>query len=94
MSQVVWLKRAIRSLDSILTYIAHDDRRAAQSLGTDIRARVEILRTEPNLGRAGRVIGTRELVVHQNYIVVYRVRNERVEILTVQHTRRRWPDTL
>jgi plasmid stabilization system protein ParE len=34
-------------------------------------------------------MGTRELVVHRSYIIVYRVRKERVEILAVQHTRRR-----
>jgi plasmid stabilization system protein ParE len=41
--------------------------------------------------RAGRVEGTREAVVHPNYIIVYRIGTEAVEILDVLHTRRQYP---
>ncbi len=39
----------------------------------------------PNVGRAGRVLGTRELVVRKNYLLVYRMRAQKVEILNVYH---------
>ncbi|EGF30708.1 hypothetical protein IMCC9480_982 [Oxalobacteraceae bacterium IMCC9480] len=36
-------------------------------------------------------MGTRELIIHPNYIIPYRVRENVVEILRVQHVARRWP---
>lgn len=44
------------------------------------------------MGRAGRVAGTRELVVADTpYIIPYRVRGDAVEILRVFHAARKWP---
>jgi toxin ParE1/3/4 len=94
MNRVVWLRRANRNLDAILGYIAQDNPVAAKQLVSAIREQVDLLASHPNLGRAGRVIGTRELVVHKNYLLCYRVREDRVEILCVQHAKRRWPKTL
>ncbi|WP_195845812.1 type II toxin-antitoxin system RelE/ParE family toxin, partial [Burkholderia pseudomallei] len=46
----------------------------------------------PRLYRAGRVSGTREMVVHHNYIVVYSIDADVVEILSVKHARQQWPE--
>ena len=35
--------------------------------------------------------GTRELVAHPNYILVYRLKPDLIEILTVIHAAQRWP---
>ena len=43
------------------------------------------------LGRPGRVDGTRELLVHRNYFMVYDVKDERIRIVRVLHGARRWP---
>jgi len=40
------------------------------------------------MGRAGRVPGTRELVLHKNYIAIYRVRADDVEILRLHDVAR------
>jgi addiction module RelE/StbE family toxin len=45
----------------------------------------------PYLFRLGRVAGTREHVVHPNYIVVYQVGNEVIDILRVLHSRQQYP---
>ncbi|WP_313517846.1 type II toxin-antitoxin system RelE/ParE family toxin [Brevundimonas sp.] len=45
----------------------------------------------PGLGRVGRVPGTRELVAHQNYVLVYDVVDDQVRILRVLHAARQWP---
>ena len=61
---------------------------ALHNYGT-IRAKADTLSAYPNRYRVGRVAGTRELVVRPNYIVVYRVAGEQVEILRVRHARKR-----
>lgn len=84
---VVWLPRAIEQLLSIVDYISEDNPGAAIELAQTIRERAEMLSTSPNRYRAGRVKGTREMVVKPNYIVVYRVTGQ-VEILRVRHARK------
>jgi plasmid stabilization system protein ParE len=56
---------------------------------------VERLAELPNLGRPGRVAGTRELVVPGTpYIIPYRLRGDRLEVITVFHGRQKWPKQL
>jgi len=54
-------------------------------------AAVGRLAEHPLLGRAGQIPGTRELIPHESYRVVYEVRAETVWILTLVHTARLWP---
>lgn len=93
MMQVVWFKRAIRDLQSARHYITQDNPVAAQEVVTRIREAVSLLSEQPGIGRTGRVPDTKELVVGRTpYILPYRVRDNRIEILRVQHTARRWPE--
>jgi len=90
--QVRWLRTALRNLDEEATYIAADDPQAAQLMVERVLNAVEVLATQPALGRPGRVPGTRELVVTKTrYLVPYRVRGQVVEVLRVFHTSRRPP---
>ncbi|MFA9217212.1 MAG: type II toxin-antitoxin system RelE/ParE family toxin [Sphingomonadaceae bacterium] len=57
----------------------------------EVQAKTNSLANFPLMGRLGRVAGARELVIHSHYIVPYRVREDAVEILRVQHVARRWP---
>ena len=53
---------------------------------------VELLATQPHMGRPGWIVGTRELVVPGTpYIIPYRVKGEQLELLAVFHGRQRWP---
>jgi toxin ParE1/3/4 len=92
---IEWTNRALADLDSIHEFIAKDDRSAAADIIDLIIATVEThLPRQPDMGRPGRVDGTRELVVpHSPYIVPYRVRRSLIEILAVQHGAQQWPDT-
>ena len=77
----------------IYRYIANQSPGAARSVRDRIKKRVKILREQPNSGRPGRVEGTRELVLAPlPYIIPYRVKSNRVELLRVLHTSRLWPD--
>ena len=69
----VWRPTAIADRKSITAYIAQDNPRAAIELGDMLMQKAEQLDQHPMLGRAGRVKGTRELVAHPNYILIYRI---------------------
>lgn len=90
--QLRWLKQALRNLKEEADYIAQDNPRAAAQIVIRIEDSVALLIDHPDLGRVGRVPGTRELVVPDTpYLVPYRVRGKRIDILRVFHGRRRWP---
>ena len=90
--QVVWLKSALNNLDEIAEYISQESSQAAQQVVDLIIEQVNQLTAQPALGRSGRVVGTRELVISNSYYLVpYRIKNNQVEILRVFHTSRRPP---
>jgi addiction module RelE/StbE family toxin len=88
-----WTRRAERDLDEIASYIGQDSPAAAARVVLELIDQVEAsLPGRPAIGRPGRVLGTRELVIATlPYIVPYRVRDKDIEILRVLHTSRRWP---
>ncbi len=93
--QVKWLRLAVQNLDDEAAYIAQDNPQAANALVVQVLKSVNLLGSFPNLGRAGRVFGTRELVIAEfPYIIPYRVKSDTVEILRVFHTSRKWPRSL
>lgn len=90
--RIIWRRAALADLVSIRDFIAQDDPQAAVRVATAIRAAIDPLATYQSLGRAGRVDGTRELVVADlPYVIVYRVAQDTVRILAVIHTARQWP---
>jgi len=87
-----WTRIAIRDLIDIRRYIAEDNPHAARSVAQHILAAADGLLEHPEMGRLGRIRGTRELVISQTpYIIVYRLRRKRVQVLRVLHGRRLWP---
>lgn len=86
---IEWLPAALEQLLTIIDHISEDSPAAAIELAQTIRAKADTLATYPNRYRAGRIKGTRELVVKPNYIVVYRVVGDNVQILRVRHARKR-----
>ena len=89
--RVRWRPVAEADRDRIVDYIAQDNPVAATELGDAIDRRVAGLPEHPRLYRVGRVRGTREMVVHPNYVVVYRIARGEIEILRVLHSARQWP---
>ena len=85
---IQWTKTALASLDEIASFIAKDNPTRATSFVLELQAAVTNLQAHPGMGRAGRVPGTRELVLHKNYIAIYRVRGDDVEILRLHHSAR------
>jgi toxin ParE1/3/4 len=92
---IVWLLAAVQDAIHIRTYIAEEDRQAASKIANRFDQAISKLATMPGLGRQCRIFGTRELVISgTSYIVVYRVRDNRIEILRVLHGRQPFPDFL
>jgi toxin ParE1/3/4 len=92
--QVRWSPEAADDFEQIVQYIRRDNSSAALRVARTIYERCGDLGQFPNLGRSGRVDGTRELTVGSTpFIVVYRVRSEldAVEIVSIVHAAQRWP---
>ena len=92
---IVWSPEAIEDLVSLRAYIAEDNPAAARRVVLHlIRSVEQLLPDNPQIGRPGRVPGTRELVIPRTpYIVPYRLQRNAIQILRVYHAARRWPDS-
>jgi toxin ParE1/3/4 len=91
MMELVWTPEAVRDREDIYDYIEEDNPLAALALDDLIAERTAVLQDFPRMGRDGRVSDTFELVVHNNYMVVYEVVETQVRILDIVHTARQWP---
>ena len=82
-----WTRRALSQFEAQLKHIAKDNPAAASKLARTIRTRTESLKASPFLGREI-APGLRELIVHRHYLLTYRIKQGRIEILQVWHTAR------
>jgi len=87
---VEWRPEARAELRAILNYILERNVVAASDLNQAIEVATSALPQHPYLYRLGRMSGTREIIVHPNYLVVYRVTHQ-IEILAVLHARQEYP---
>jgi len=93
--RVKWLRSALANLNAEAEYISQDSPAAAAHMVTKLIKAVDNLQRFPGSGRAGRVPGTRELVVSGTpYLIPYRVRGDTVLLLRVFHAARKWPNRL
>ena len=89
--RLFWTPDALDDRRAIYDYIEADNPGAALTMDGLFSERVRHLIEQPGLGRVGRITGTRELMVHKNYILVYDTTAELVRVLRVLHAARRWP---
>jgi addiction module RelE/StbE family toxin len=88
---VQWLAEALINLADILDTVGEESPQGAATLAAEIESRTARLETHPKLYKAGRVRGTRECVVTENYLLIYRLKGDDVQILRVLHARQQWP---
>jgi len=88
---LLWSPKALDELDNLTIYIGEHNPSAADRLTERIESCAEQLTQFPYMHRTGRVPGTREAVVNPNYILVYRVTADAIEVLGVLHTRQQYP---
>jgi plasmid stabilization system protein ParE len=92
--KVVWTRKASRHLHAAYDYWAGETSEASADTMLDrIFSAVELLQRFPEVGRPGRIPGTRELVIVPTpFLVAYRVRRGKIEILSLLHGARKWPE--
>lgn len=88
---VEWTATALLNLADILDYVREQSPQGADTLAVEIQAKTGRIAADPKLYRTGRVRGTREAVVTENYLMVYRVAGDVAQILNVLHARQQWP---
>ena len=88
---VRWTPTSLRDLDSLHSYISEDNATAALDVVETLLKGIEALTRNPQMGRTGRVAGSRELVIAP-YVIAYRCRKSVIEVLGIIHGSRRWPD--
>lgn len=91
MLPIFWRASARENLAAIIRFIADDSPPAARRMRGLIETSVLPAAEHPYLYRSGRVPGTREIIAHPNYIVVYQVTAERIEVVSVLHARQEYP---
>jgi toxin ParE1/3/4 len=89
MLPIRWNAAALDRFDELNEHIARLNPSAAETLRDRIESSVLPLSDHPYLFR--QCPGTREVVAHPNYIVVYRVLSDCIEITNVLHARQRYP---
>ena len=92
--RIHWTRQASEQLASAWTYVSEAGSTIAAERQVEVVLRaVEQLADFPEIGRLGRLEGTRELVVVGTpYVVAYRVGEGNVRVLALLHGARRWPD--
>ncbi|QSQ62245.1 type II toxin-antitoxin system RelE/ParE family toxin [Xanthomonas translucens] len=91
-----WTQFALDDLDAVIDYIAEDNPARAYDFAAEIYDKTLVLERHPKMGRPGRPglpAGVRELVVHRNYNVLYRILASTgvIEILRVKHAAQQIP---
>ena len=86
--KLIWTRRATADLLRICERIAEDKPLAAENFALELQEKLAHLQRFPLLGRTGVYEDTRELVVHKNYLVTYRLRADEIQLLQVWHVAR------
>ena len=91
MNRLRWRPLSLADRDAIMEYIARDNPSAAIDLDLEFELEAENARQRPKLYKPGRMKDTREIVVRPNYVMVYRVIGDLVEVLRVLRAAQQWP---
>lgn len=93
MTKIIWSPESLRDLESIRAYVGEDSLLYADLVVRRIVAAVERLRSFPESGRVVPERDTPEIreVIVRPYRVVYRLRRDLVEIVTVFRASRLFP---
>jgi len=92
---IKWTEQAIQQLDQARAYITLSNNNAvAARITMQIVTSVQQLAAFPMSGKAGRVLGTRELVISNTpFIAAYAIDKADIIILAIYHGAQQWPES-
>lgn len=95
MVKLIWSPQALDDLDATCEYIARDSKRYAASFAERVIELAESIPAHPLLGAIVPEYQQEDLRerLFQNYRIIYRVRPDVVEIVTIVHGARLLPDS-
>lgn len=96
MTAIRWTEHAVADLEAIRDYVARDSAKYAALLVERLIASLDKVRQFPEIGRVVPEYQRPELreIILGSYRVVYRLQGGQVEVLTVFHGARLFPDDL
>ena len=89
--RLTWRQMALEDRMRIMNHIAQENPAAAIELDETFGDKARRAAQNPALYKVGRYPATREIVVRPNYVMIYRVVDNRVEIIRILHARQQWP---
>ena len=89
--KVLWTRQARQDRTDIWDFISADSPRAAARMDQLFSEAAGSLAAFPSRGRASSMPGTRELIPHDSYRLIYEVVDDTVWVLAIVHTARQWP---
>ncbi|ARB82655.1 MULTISPECIES: type II toxin-antitoxin system RelE/ParE family toxin [Yersinia] len=91
MLPIKWTDEAKTDLYALIAFITEENPYAAESLLHQLEDSVLPATEHPYMFRSGRVPGTREMVAHPNYVIIYQVMADQISVLNVVHSRQEYP---
>jgi toxin ParE1/3/4 len=93
--KIRWTKAALRHLHEAYDYIQMDKPSAARRMADLIEGAADRLRLFPQIGRPSKRPKTHELAVSGTpFVLIYRVKNDSLEIVALYHGARDWQKRL
>lgn len=89
--KVIWSPEAVQDRLAIWDYLVSENLQAAIDMDERFGVSAGRLATHPMIGHSGKIKGTRELIPHEHYRLVYEIQDDQVWILALVHTARLWP---
>jgi toxin ParE1/3/4 len=90
---LVWTELAIQDRLQLYEFIAQENPYAAIACDHEISQQLVLLSDFPEMGRPGRVEGTRELVIQRTpFLIPYQVQERKIRLLRVLHGAQMWPE--
>ncbi|MDN2479934.1 type II toxin-antitoxin system RelE/ParE family toxin [Vibrio agarivorans] len=91
--KIKWLETALSNFEQAAEYLHEQNPQSARAFAKEVHESISLLKSNPAMGRPGRVMGTKELVLKKYpYLIPYRVKNNQIEILRVFPTRMELPE--
>ena len=89
--KIIWTKNAVQDREDIWDYLHAENPKAALEMDRRFTEAASPISQNPKIGPAGIISGTREIIPHSSYRLVYQLDPDVIWIMALVHTARAWP---